>query len=145
MFMKKTLFTILFIVYSSTMCGQVLHYFYDDAGNRYCRNDPFDRLAIQSSRTLQSKTTTESERSRIYKIKAYPNPVHDILKVEITGLAETDVCLISVYSLSSVQLFSELVSSSLTSIEVNDYPRGIYLLVVNVNGEKETIKIVKEK
>ena len=126
------------------MCGQVLHYFYDSAGNRYCRNDPFDRLTIQSSRTIESKSTKETSQTRIYKIKAYPNPVLDILKVEVVGLSDSDKCTVSVYSLSSVQLFAENITSSLISIDVRDYPHGIYLLVINVNREKETIKVVKE-
>ena len=142
--MKKLFLAFSLMTYSVSMCSQVLHYFYDDAGNRYCRNDPFDRFTMQSSRTIESKSTKETAQTRMYKIKTYPNPVQDILKVEVTGLSDVDKCIVSIYSLSSVQLFSQNVKSSLTSIDVSDYPHGIYLLVINVNGEKETIKIVKE-
>ena len=64
----------------------------------------------------------------------YPNPVKSTLTIEQTGMKH-----ISVFNLVGQTVYENNTSDEVVNIDMNDYPRGIYVVRVNNN----TYKIVK--
>jgi hypothetical protein len=64
----------------------------------------------------------------------YPNPVKSTLTIEQTGMKH-----ISMFNLVGQTVYESNTSDEVVNIDMNDYPRGIYVVRVNNN----TYKIVK--
>jgi len=71
----------------------------------------------------------------------FPNPVADCLSIHSKGTMNT----LTVYDLSGRVHYSYPLNSTNTSIDMNSYPSGIYLLSIEFNsGAKERMKIMKK-
>lgn len=84
-----------------------------------------------------------------YSARIYPNPVRDLLTVQLTGVSENDVTLQlqdiqgRVLRQEKVKPFSKLAQQK---INVAGLANGIYLLVViDKNGIKQTEKVMVQK
>ncbi len=77
-----------------------------------------------------------------FSIKTYPNPVKDVLNIELPSLGETyTLKLVDLRGVVLVQQTTQLANNTLSTAKL---AAGIYMLeVTNVAGKKEVIKIVK--
>lgn len=73
------------------------------------------------------------------QFKAYPNPVNDILKIELNAV---DSFIVSLYDLSGRLLFN---GKNITEINISEYSQSIYWLEINdlYSGKKSLAKIIK--
>lgn len=71
----------------------------------------------------------------------YPNPVKDVLHLDNVSISKA-----SVYSVLGQQLDVKSFDSTVTSntIDMSGYSKGIYLIVLENEGQQQTIKVVKE-
>ena len=76
--------------------------------------------------------------------KVYPNPTNDIVNIKIdgpnnliTGLQLNDV-------LGRILVNQVVDNESSMMLDLSSYPRGMYLLSVIVDGNKQTKKIIRE-
>jgi hypothetical protein len=72
-------------------------------------------------------------------IKVYPNPVSDVLHVDLNTAAETTVKL---YNLSGQLLFAEAIKEQSASIDVSSYMPGLYVLVFEQSGNTVYKKVM---
>ena len=71
-------------------------------------------------------------------IKVYPNPSHDFINIQMPLTTETtDVAIYSTFGEKLLNL------STTSSINISNFPNGIYFLIVRQNNEIWTTKFVK--
>lgn len=97
-------------------------------------------------KALDTKSTTDCFSESIAKqdIKIYPNPTDGIIKVEISGFEDTDICEVSIFNASGQQLLSQRASSYITEVNIVTQPKGIYIMRILLNGNDSIWKIIKK-
>jgi alpha-tubulin suppressor-like RCC1 family protein len=73
-------------------------------------------------------------------LKAYPNPVTDILNISF----EQGISFVSIYNLVGQEVFSKSINANETTIDVSNLSAGTYLVKVQVDNEAKTIKVIKK-
>ena len=91
-----------------------------------------------------SLTTSTNGINTENQVVVFPNPTNSelFLKIDNKTLSKDDK--ISIYSLIGTQVYSAKISSQQTKINLSNHPKGIYILVANINGESKTFKVLKE-
>lgn len=84
-------------------------------------------------------TTLGSIENEINKVTFYPNPVKDILYLDNISASKA-----TIYSLLGQQLEVKDIQSSSSSIDMTKYAKGIYLITLENENQKQTIKVIKE-
>jgi len=86
--------------------------------------------------------TSIEDQSDIGKVEVFPNPVNDVLNIEIPDINK--VYSVSVYNLVGVLVENVICKSGRVKISMNDKEEGIYVVKVNYNnGNSEAYKIIK--
>ncbi|MEI7982700.1 MAG: T9SS type A sorting domain-containing protein, partial [Bacteroidota bacterium] len=76
----------------------------------------------------------------------YPNPTTGTFTLECGGIGPAETIIARVYSIQGNLILSEqLAGSRQYRFSLYDFPSGLYVISVMVNGEYETIKILKIK
>lgn len=76
-------------------------------------------------------------------IKAYPNPVHDKLLIEINNPKKEDM-IFRVYDINGTELFSKTINSNFFHFSTQDYAPAMYLYTIESANEFGKGKFVKE-
>lgn len=76
------------------------------------------------------------------EVKVYPNPVKSNLNIEVN--VENQDIVIKLYDLSGKLILTSNSTKVLTTIDVSEFPQGIYFLNVSSSEKSGTFKIVKE-
>lgn len=138
----KYLTLIFFVLLSTTGTAQVsasLNYVkidYDAAGNR-----------IKRSFIVQDQTDVllgDSQKGKpvISTIKAYPNPVADLLTIEIDNKVEQSLSA-KLIDINGKLIHTYALSDGINSINLNDLNPGEYIVSVIINGKNKTWKLTK--
>lgn len=92
-----------------------------------------DGSGLQEDLSVQSKM-----------LKVYPNPVGDILNINLTGMSETEGTL-SILNFEGKTLVTRKVSNEgVLSLDISHFPTGIYLCRYSNATEIKTVKIIKQ-
>ena len=75
------------------------------------------------------------------KLKVYPNPVSNLLYVEIPS--QYDTATVKLYDILGKKVLEKIVSSTQTKINVSNLSKGVYLAKIEANGLSITKKIIK--
>ena len=113
-----------------------ISYSYDTAGNRTERSITVSQVKERDATDI--KETEDAAESRIH-ITADANA--GTVRVEIIGYNDTDKCHITLYNASGISLTDITATESITTIDLNDKPAGVYILHTVLNGKKDTWKI----
>lgn len=97
--------------------------------------------SISSSRS-NSREVGEDEQSLIPKI--YPNPTSDNVNIYLEGKALKEQATVTIYSLTGQLLHSVQTSDMQLSVDMREYPSGIFLLRVQTPSNVFTKQIVKK-
>lgn len=121
--------------------GQKMSYSYDSAGNRIKREIVLspNRMPKAGGNDISSVSDLLGDK----KIKILPNPSQGIIQIEIVGYEDSDVCTISLYSVSGQILTNVKIISNITDIDISGFPDGIYILAIQLNGHSSTWTIIK--
>ena len=77
-------------------------------------------------------------------LKVYPNPVGDILNIDLTGMSEAEGTL-SILNFEGKTLVTRKVSNEgVLSLDISHLPTGIYLCRYSNATEIKTVKIIKQ-
>jgi hypothetical protein len=66
------------------------------------------------------------------------------LKIEVAGFEDSDKGNLSIFNLSGQQLLNSDIISTFTELDISSSQKGVYILLINLNGESTTWKIIKE-
>jgi parallel beta-helix repeat protein len=70
----------------------------------------------------------------------YPNPANGIFNIS----SNTNYESFSIYNIQGIELFHKLNESAITSIDITNYPNGLYFVHFFINNRKYTYKIIKK-
>ncbi len=73
-------------------------------------------------------------------LTASPNPAKDQIQITSDRTVES----YEVFTLTGSRVFSDKADASTFTVELGDLPAGVYLITVNYQDEKRTLRLVKE-
>jgi len=151
--MKKLITLLLFGFCAFTNAQQKITFSYDSAGNQIVRSlclsgcNPTGK-SVEDVKEMEAVTDDDLLKfANEDVISYYPNPVKEQLYLKWELVNDNKVSSITVYALSGqvLQNFSSTESTDNQVISFGDYPRGVYLVVLNYrDGDQKTIKIIKQ-
>ena len=96
-------------------------------------------LMITGSKMISSKHVDKTEDVALKSIKIYPNPVKDVLFIELNEQA-----VITIYNISGQKIQTMSLNEGHHSLNVSQWSKGTYLIRVSGQKETTTYKIIKE-
>ncbi|WP_452226244.1 T9SS type A sorting domain-containing protein [Lacinutrix cladophorae] len=90
---------------------------------------------------LESNVTLSTVTFNEVKIKIYPNPVTDYLKIESNPLKEASV---AIFDLNGRKILNHTYSVNNNAINVTKLHAGVYFISIKVNGVQTTKKFIKK-
>ncbi len=144
--MKRNILTLLLLLGAMTVSAQSrVHYTYDNAGNRLTQQTLFDEQArnqLLGSGLDRRDGSTQSRQVAGSTVSVTTYTGTGQVTVEVLPLDPSDDCQLAVYSLSGHQVANLQVASTQTTLDLSDSPKGIYILLVRLNGGTATWKII---
>ncbi len=133
-----------------------IHFSYDAGGNRVIRypveefvqnDDDIDQ--IENNRTSvdsgeQNESTNWLDNNDRIELFFYPNPVKDIITLDLSGGSQQYDVAIEIYDNSGKLVRSEMLSDSESKIDVSSIAPGNYVLKARVMGERFKWKFIKQ-
>jgi hypothetical protein len=154
--MKTIIMLIISIGLTGFLFGQSsVSYGYDDSGNRVSRTIIMDEkmadIPVKSpdSTFMKSAVTGESHLTKYQAkvggqtINVFPNPSTGIFTIKIEGWDNKTTALMNLSTSIGRSLIEKTLDGPFTEVNIKEQPQGTYLLVIIVNGQKETWKVVK--
>ena len=141
--MKNCVFAISFTLFcfcTSKTDAQSITYNYDAGGNRISRHITVRHIKDRNNDEFDMTEIAENEENRI-SVRCDETSCN--VDVSISGFSERDRFSISLYSLSGMRLRTIPGTMEKTEISLSDYPDGIYVIQVVLNGKNDTWKVVK--
>jgi len=129
-----------------------VEYDYDASGNRILRKvidlqvaPPAPTMAVVQGSPEEEPAEPEYFVEKIAQVemKIYPNPTTEKITLEIAGWAALQTGIFKLFSLSGQLLQEQQVHSTNTTISLSGFPKGTYLLQVQINNRTETWKVIK--
>ena len=127
---------------SSIVTGQAITYAYDNNGNRIDRNI----VTLKSGHVSPADTTKEFQEEILgeMSLKIYPNPTQGEVTIDVTGIQNDAILEYRLFNPSGVLLEHKKEVSGYFSIDLLNYPSGIYILRLLIADKKSEWKIIKQ-
>lgn len=77
-------------------------------------------------------------------INVYPNPAINLITLESNKAAEVIGKTLNIYNVYGAQIFSQILTSLKTTINIERFSKGIYFIKVGEGKEKHVIRFIKE-
>jgi len=90
---------------------------------------------------LDTETSIETVKNDVNSIKFYPNPVNDILNINISNKFEN--ANIQIYNVTGQMIYNKIITNSNFEINTTNFSNGLYVAKINVDGVVSNIKFVK--
>lgn len=138
--MKRVIICVITLVMANSIFAHPVRYSYDAAGNRVKRE-----LVVNSSPSLSQKKqpTYTDVLSEKYKVKLHQIGDGQIC-VEVVAVGEIPEGTIEVYTASGMRVLSTAIGHGQTLVDLGSRQNGVYVLNINVNGERTCWKITKK-
>ncbi len=79
------------------------------------------------------------------KVKFYPNPFTNSINIQLNDVTQNNKAELSIYNALGKEVMKQSITMQLTSIELNNFPSGIYFYKIVDNSQiTESGKLVKE-
>lgn len=101
-----------------------------------CATFATDSTSVQVTRL--AATTLSTSTYNFDKVSVYPNPVTEVLNIELNKNSILEI--VKIYDISGKEIFADTVSQ----IDMSSYNSGVYLVEVKSNFGISTHKIIKE-
>lgn len=143
---KKGRLLVLSLVFAS-LCGSAfadrIENAYDAAGNRLTSEKIiiFTRGSVNGN-APEEKMFQDSLAST--KITIYPNPTEGDLKIDIAGVSDFESSGLILYDMAGKVVKNITQLSESNELDITDYANGMYIMVIKINEESTTWKIVKK-
>ena len=143
MSMKNSILRLTLIIASATfapsLCSAQVQYAYDSSGNRITRTISLTARRLKAATGIDDKVTLAAGHYVSFDQIADQNK----LAVNITGLTGTDRCRLLICDLSGKQLHEQAVNATSTLVDFTSFHKGVYILSIELNGQKHSWKIQK--
>ena len=137
--MKRIIISTMLLGTLSSMALPI-RYSYDAAGNRVKRE-----LVVRSSPMMspQKSNYYTDDLSDDFKVKLTPIGQGRIL-IEIVSNGSISDGLVSVYTLSGMNVYSSKIENGQLTLDLSDYSENIFVLNIEVDKKKTSWKITKQ-
>jgi hypothetical protein len=140
--MKILLILFSFIVMMGGLHAQnKVSFTYDAAGNR------IERVIVLATKSAEVQVSDSVYTDVIAErnIKIYPNPTEGQLKVEIGNTEGIKSCTITIFGMNNNrQVLKKKADLPVTDIDISNQPFGIYVMLIDIDGEYTSWKIMKK-
>lgn len=123
-------------------------YEYDASGNRVLRKTLEMRSSLSTTPDELQYGTTAIEEDAVYneligeqRVTVYPNPTNNWIKLQFE--MNLSNCQYKIVTSSGHLLDKGVFTGNGKILDFSNYPAGVYLLVLTIEGETETWKIIK--
>jgi hypothetical protein len=158
MIYKALILSALLLLNFHILSGQVIHYDYDESGNRINRyiilnkgntvNNDTSKKDMTDNQTVESEKNNKIEeyedKLEEFTIKIYPNPTQSSLNVMISGLESSETVDYQLFSQTGLLLVSKRKNSCQFTVFMEKYPDGLYVLKLAIKDKISQWKILKE-
>jgi hypothetical protein len=103
-------------------------------------NDRLYNMCYFKAKPPVINTTGVPEYNRETGLKVYPNPSNGILNLEVSG----DSYTLSITDISGRVLKNSLINDSKTSIDIREFPSGVYFLSIQTRDVQRVVKVLRE-
>jgi hypothetical protein len=125
----------------SLFADGTINYSYDASGNRVYAEHVINLRQAEMDSTGKVKPMLHELTS--HRITIYPNPTDGNFSIEI-GTPETiEQASITIYSMSGTIIYREDEPDAVNEIDITSSPDGMYMLIIRIDGETSTWKIIK--
>lgn len=148
--MKRNLYSVfipLLSIFLVSLLAESVHadgtinYTYDGSGNRISAERIINLRQAETDSTGKVKPMLHELTS--HRITIYPNPTDGNFNIEI-GTPETiEQASITIYSMSGTIIYRDDEPDAVNEIDITSSPDGMYLLIIRIDGENSTWKIIK--
>lgn len=115
--------------------GDILHFGY---GEKLDNSYADDLWALDLKKQVSTREIVIKE-----GIKMYPNPVSDVLTLELNQQQLEQFSNLSVYNLSGQKVLDKSLNDNFMKVDLTSFNKGVYLFVLNANnGEVVSSRIV---
>ena len=125
--------------YNAVYADRIL-YNYDASGNRTRSRK---EIILRGEFCHEDDSLPQRQNLSLHRITIYPNPTEGELRVEITGSDSFEGASITIYSVSGLIVYYKADLDTVNDINLTSCPKGIYMLVIRVDGESCIWKIIK--
>lgn len=123
----------------------------DNDGRCICKDSSAILTASTESSTAFSNQCNEGESifgalgvGIEHQIIVFPNPTYSELTVKTDAFSLTDPGKAMIYNSCGQEIHSSQIISQLTTFNLSAYPEGLYILVTEMNGVRQSYRIVKK-
>lgn len=117
-----------------------IFYYYDASGNRtYSQKE----IIIRGNLPKDGDRAPIHHELSLHRITIYPNPTDGCLSVEITGEGTLEGASITIYSSTGSIIYLDSSIDEMNEIDLTQCQNGIYLLMIRIDGEISSRKIIK--
>jgi hypothetical protein len=152
--MKKLFFIVIILLLSINAKSQnlIIHFSYDDNGNRIKRwvtvlkimeQDSIDTLMVRDSNLRKNLAGTYLDLEEL--ISVFPNPSEGFLTLEIKEILPGACANVRLFTLSGQEMLQQNACNSLNTIDVTSLAPGSYILVVRSGTRTSKWKIIREQ
>lgn len=90
--------------------------------------------------TTRDLPTSTKEQAYLFSFKLFPNPTSDWISVNYDSDSNAKI---AIYNLNGILMKSKTIHQGHSSIEVSNFPDGLYFIELNLNGHREKATFVK--
>lgn len=117
---------------------------YDQAGNRLTREIYYpDRNSLRGDSITRNSLILNNQQLGGHIVHVVYVQKESKLIVEILGISADDVCDISIFNLTGISVLRQKIDSTPSTFYLYDLSNGIYIVSLELNGERRCWKIVK--
>lgn len=137
--MRSFAISLLLCLCSSNSFADRIVYSYDASGNRTSSRE----IIFRGGNSQDNDSVPRRHDLSLCRITIYPNPTEGQLRVEITGTESFDGASITIYNASGTVVYQDSELDAVNDIDITQCPNGIYLLIIRIDGETSSWKIIK--
>lgn len=113
---------------------------YDASGNRV---STVKEILIRGEESQDSDKKPRRQDLSLRHITIYPNPTQGQLSIEITGAESFEGASITIYGAGGSIVYYDSDIEAVNEINLAPCSNGIYLLIIRIDGETSSWKIIK--
>jgi Secretion system C-terminal sorting domain len=96
-----------------------------------------------SQKIIKTSATSIPKTDSFNNLKVYPNPLKDMLKIELNDFGAANLTLDLLNGIGEV-IISKAYSESQNEIDLSSLPKGIYILRIRDSETQKVFKIIKD-